>query len=377
MNKVNQERLLADFIRMAKIASPSKREGAFADELKRDLSALGFSVEIDQAGVAVDGDTGNIIATLAGNTHAEPLMLCCHMDTVEPCAHIEPLVDGDLIYTDGTTILSGDDKGGIAAIFEAIRQIKEQNIDHGMIQVVFTIGEEIGMFGSKNLDYTKIQAKQAVVFDAEGAPGTIVVQGPAKNVIKAVIQGKSAHAGLCPENGISAIQVVARAIDQMKLLRIDADTTANIGTISGGEATNIVAETVHVVAEARSLSNEKLAAQSAHMADCFEQAAADFGATAKVAVTRSYDAFHLPPDNSLVRSCMKTMESVGLKPKLGATGGGSDCNVFNGHGITAVDVAVGMTAVHSKAETIKLSDLVAVTRFIIELVEKRSGGVKA
>ena len=367
---VNQKRLLEQFIRMAKISSPSRKEGVFADYLKRELSALGFVVETDQAGEIVQGDTGNIFATLPGNKSAEPVMFCCHMDTVEPCTNIKPLVDGDVVHTDGSTILSGDDKGGIAAIFEAIRQIKEQNISHGTIQVVLTIGEEIGMFGSKNLDYKKIQAKKAIVFDAEGDPGTIVVQGPAKDVIEVTVQGKAAHAGLCPEKGISAIQVAAHAIDQMKLLRIDADTTANLGTIIGGEATNIVAEQVKLVAEARSLSNEKLDAQSAHMAQCFKQAAVDFGADVKVDIKRSYAAFHLSKDHPVVSECIAAMHSVGLEPKLASTGGGSDCNVFNGHGITAVDIAVGMTNVHSREESIKISDLATVTRFIMELIEK-------
>ncbi|HWR37933.1 MAG TPA: M20/M25/M40 family metallo-hydrolase [Patescibacteria group bacterium] len=368
MKDVNTNRLTDSFVSMAKIASPSLQENKFSEYVRQQLTELGFFVEEDQAGAATGGNTGNLIATLGGDAEREALMLCCHMDTVQPCQNIRPLIDGDTIHTDGSTILSGDDKGGIAAILEAVRQVKAAGVPHGTLQVVLTIAEEIGMFGSKNLDYSKIVAKKAIIIDAEGTPGTIVVQGPAKDVIKATIQGKSAHAGLAPETGVSAIQVAARAIDRMKLLRIDAETTANIGTIKGGEATNIVADRVEIIAEARSLSNEKLDAQSLHMKECFVAAAREFSVSAQVDIQRSYAAFTLTADNPLVRQCVKAMEQLGLQPQLVSTGGGSDCNVFNAKGITAVDLAVGMTNVHTKEESILISDLETVTRLLVEII---------
>jgi tripeptide aminopeptidase len=354
---------------MARIPSPSLQEGTFAKYVSQQLIELGFEVETDNAGKATGGDTGNIIATLAGDSKRGTLMLCCHMDTVQPCQNIQPLINGNTIYTDGSTILSGDDKGGIAAIIEAVYQIKEAGISHGTLQVVLTIAEEIGMYGSKNLDYSKILAKKAIILDAEGDPGTIVVQGPAKDVIKAIIQGKTAHAGLAPEKGISAIQVAARAIEQMNLLRIDEETTANLGTIKGGEATNIVADIVEIVAEARSLSNKKLDDQSGHMKACFEAAAKKFSASAQVNIERSYAAFQLTEDNPLVRQCVTAMEQLGIKPQLVSTGGGSECNVFNAKGISAVDLAIGMKDVHTKEETILISSLETTTRLLIEIIK--------
>ena len=363
------QRLVDQFVEMAKIASPSRKEAKFAAYMKKELEALGFSVEFDNAGEKVGGDTGNLIATLPGTKTAEPLMFCCHMDTVLPCEGIQPIIDGDVIHSDGTTILSGDDKAGIVAIVEAIRRIRERKVEHGLLQVVLTICEEVGMYGSKGLDYSKIKAKRAFIFDSSGAIGKIVVQGPAKDVIKAVVHGRSAHAGLAPEKGISAIQVAARAIDKMTLLRIDEETTANLGTISGGMATNIVADQVEVVAEARSLLNEKLDKQSGHMKECFEQAAREYGAGVDVTIDRSYAAFQLSPDTPAVKQCVEAMQRLGLEPKLQSTGGGSDCNVFNGHGITAVDLAIGMTDVHSKEESIKISDMETVTRLIESIIE--------
>ena len=367
---INTQRLLNQFLELVKIASPSRQEGDFAEHMCRELVSLGFNVATDAAGTVIGGNCGNIIATLPGAKSAETIMFCCHMDTVTPCENIHPVVTGDVIHADGTTILSGDDKGGIAAIFEAVRQVQEQKIAHGTIQVVLTIGEEIGMYGSKNLDYSKIQAKKAFILDADGPLGNIVIQGPAKNVIKATIYGKAAHAGMYPEQGINAIQVAARAIDQMKLLRIDTETTANIGTIAGGTATNIVTDQVDIVAEARSLSNDKLAVQSQHMKACFEKAAYDFGACVDVKIEPSYSAFQLKTDDAVVLQCSAAMKSLGLKPKLVSTGGGSDCNVFNAHGITAVDLAIGMTDVHTKAESIKISDLAATTCLIVEIIKQ-------
>ena len=364
-----RQRLVEQFLEMVKIASPSRQEGAFAAYLRKELEKLGFSVEMDAAGENAGGNAGNLIATLAGNNAAEPILFCCHMDTVTPCADIQPVVEGDVIRSDGATILSGDDKAGIAAILEGVRRIKERGVEHGQLQVLFTICEEVGMYGAKGLDYSKIKAKWAFVLDAEGPLGQIVVQGPAKDVIKAVIIGKSAHAGLNPERGVSAIQVAARAVNRMKLLRIDGETTANIGTICGGTATNVVAERVEIVAEARSLVNEKLDMQSRHMRECFDEAAREYGATVEVDIQRSYAAFNLTGQDPVVGHCVEVMKMLGLQPELVSTGGGSDCNVFNARGLTAVDLAIGMTDVHTREESIKISDMEKAACLIEGIIE--------
>lgn len=366
---VATQRLVKQFTDMVKISSPSRQEGDFAAYLQKELEALGFFVEVDAAGDNVGGNTGNLIATINGSKLCEALMFCCHMDTVLPCDTIQPVIADGVIRSDGTTILSGDDKAGIAAILEGVRRIRERGVAHGLLQVVFTICEESGMHGAKGLDYSKIKAKRVFVLDAEGPLGQIVVQGPAKDVIKVAVMGRTAHAGLNPERGISAIQIAARAVDRMKLLRIDEETTANIGTISGGIATNIVAERVEIVAEARSLVNEKLDAQSAHMKECFEQAAHEFGAEAQVDIQRSYAAFKLTETDPVVRQCIAAMQLLGLAPELVSTGGGSDCNIFNARGLSAVDLAIGMTDVHTKDESIKISDMETSARLIEAIIE--------
>lgn len=363
------QRLVGKFIDMVKISSPSRQEGAFAAYAQKELEALGFSVEFDAAGAKTDGNTGNLIASLPGSTDAEALMFCCHMDTVTPCVDIQPMIENGIIRSDGTTILGGDDKAGIAAIIEGVRRIQERGVEHGLLQVLLTICEEVGMHGAKNLDYSKVKARRVFVLDAEGPLGQIVVQGPAKDGIKAVVHGRTAHAGLSPERGISAIQVAARAIERMKLLRIDSETTANIGTISGGAATNIVAEQVEITAEARSLSNNKLDVQSTHMKTCFERVAAELGATVDVDIQRSYAAFKLTENDPVVQQCIAAMRSLRLNPELVSTGGGSDCNIFNACGMAAVDLAIGMTNVHTKEESIRISDLEMAACLIEALIE--------
>ena len=365
----NTQRLVDQFMAMAKIASPSRQEGRLAAYLKPELEALGFVVEFDSAGELAGGDTGNLIATLPGDPDIEPLVLSCHMDTVTPCIGVTPIVEDGVIRSDGTTVLGGDDKAGIAAILEGVRRIRERGVRHGLIQAVFTICEEVGMHGAMGLDYSKIRAKRAFILDADGPIGQILVRGPAKDAIHAVIHGRSAHAGLKPEAGISAIQVAARAIERMKLLRIDDETTANLGQISGGGATNIVTDRVEITAEARSLTNEKLDAQGAHMKACLEDAAHEFGATAEVTIERSYHAFSLDADEPVVRHCVAAMQSLVITPTLASTGGGSDCNVFNRHGMKAVDLSIGMTDVHTCMESLRIEDLEMTARLVEALIE--------
>ena len=372
----NTQRLVDQFLTMVRIASPSRQEGALAAYLQQELESSGFSVEFDRAGIEAAGNTGNLIATLAASSLAEPLMFCCHMDTVTPCTDVRPITTDGVIRSDGTTILGGDDKAGIAAILEGVRRIQERGVPHGLLQLVFTICEEVGMHGAKGLDYGRIRAKRVFVLDAEGPLGQIAVQGPAKDRIIATVHGLTTHAGLCPERGVSAIQVAARAIDRMHLLRIDEETTANIGTFNGGDATNIVAEQVVITAEARSLVNEKLDAQSAHMKACFEHAAHEFGVSVEVNIERSYAAFKLDEHDSVVRQCMQAMQDLGLQPELVSTGGGSDCNIFNARGLSAIDLSIGMTDVHTKAESIRIADLEMASRLVEMLIENNTTNIK-
>jgi tripeptide aminopeptidase len=369
---VNKQRLIGELVELVQISSPSSKEGAVARVLVDKLEQLGFEVYVDDAGVKSGGETGNIIATLKGTRQGKAVLFSSHMDTVNPAEGIKPIIDevNGIIKSDGTTVLGSDDKGGIAAILEAIRIIKENNIEHGDIQVVFSIWEEGGLFGAKYLDYSKINADFAFVLDGGGAPGKIIVKAPAQDSIEVKIKGKPAHAGLVPEEGISAIMVAARAIENMKLLRIDEDTTANIGTIKGGVATNIVMPELEILAEARSLDNSKLDAQTQHMVDTFKQAANDFGAEIEIKTKRMYEAFSVDENDEIVNMLKKIFSKMNIEPTVISTGGGSDTNVFNANGIKAVNLSVGMEKAHTLEEYIAIEDLMNSAKMVVEIIRE-------
>ena len=229
------------------------------------LQSLGGQVDVDDAGSRIGGDTGNVFARIPGTAPAAPpLLLCAHMDTVVPCQNIRPVMQGDVIKTDGTTVLGGDDKAGIVAILESVRVARERHVPHGPIEILFTICEENGLLGAKHFDVTRLASRRGLVLDCDGVD-ELITRAPAANHMSVTISGLAAHAGICPEQGLSAIQMAAEAIAGMKLGRLDEETTANLGVVQGGLAGNIVPDCVVIRGETRSLSVLKLEAQTAHM----------------------------------------------------------------------------------------------------------------
>ena len=369
---INKQRIIDEFIELVQIDSPTSKEGAVAKVLIEKLEKLGFEVYVDDAGVKSGGETGNVIATLKGNRTGKSVLFSSHMDTVSPCLGIKPIIDeaNGIIKSDGTTILGSDDKGGIAAILEAVKVIKENNIDHSDIQIVFSIWEEGGLFGAKYLDYSKVNPDYAFVLDSGGSPGEIIVKAPAQDKIEVKIKGRPAHAGLAPEEGISAVMVAARAIEKMKLLRIDEETTANIGIINGGVATNIVMPELEIVAEARSLDNSKLDVQTQHMVDMFKEAAAEFGAEIEINTERMYGAFNVDESDEIVSMMKKVFSNMGVDVNVTSTGGGSDTNILNANGIKAINLGIGMKKAHTLEEYIAIEDLLNSARMVVEIIKE-------
>src|SRR3712207_8208916 len=255
---INQERIKNLLLELVQIDSVSREERDVARRIKAYCEELGAEVFVDDAGEKVGGNTGNVIARFPGTIpSAEPIMMSAHMDTVVPGKGVKPIIEGDIIRTDGSTVLGGDDKSGCAVILETIRCLQEQNIPHAPIDAVFSICEEVGLLGAKNVDMSKIRARYGIVFDSDD-PGFLFTKGPSANHFEFKIYGLESHAGVAPEQGISAIKIAAEAIAAMKLGRIDEETTANIGVIEGGKATNIITNFVLLRVEARSHSEEKL-----------------------------------------------------------------------------------------------------------------------
>jgi tripeptide aminopeptidase len=374
---INEKRLIESFMELVRMDSISREERNIADFLIEKLENLGLEVIVDQAGEKAGANSGNIIAKLNGNTKvATPIMFAAHMDTVVPGKNINPLREGEKIISTGETILGADDKAGIAAVLEALHLIRENNILYGDIEILFTICEEVGLCGAKNLDVSQLKAQIGFILDAGGQVGQIIISAPSQNSLDFTIRGKSAHAGTNPEEGINAIQVAGVALSRMKLGRIDEETTANIGIISGGKATNIIPDEVILKGEVRSRNEGKLEKYTKELKKITEDTAQEFKARAEVKINREYHCYNLSPDDQVVKIARKAAKDIGLQSLLRPSGGGSDANIFNKKGLPSVVLAVGMEKVHTIEEYILIKELKNATEYILSIIKTVALGEK-
>ena len=357
---INTTRLLGTFLDLVQIDSPSGEEAKISQELAARLRHLGLDVQTDAL--------YNVVARRPGK--GEPLLLMAHMDTVMPGRGIKPVTRDGVVYSDGTTILGADDKSGIAVILEVLHVLREEAADSPPLEVVISVQEETGLIGIKGLDATGLESQIGVSFDAGDAPGTIVVTAPSHNILSAVVHGKAAHAGAEPENGVNAIVVAAQAVTAMPLGRIDEETTANIGTIHGGLARNIVPDRVELLGEARSRQEAKLEAQTTKMVEALQSAAKRQGATVDIDVQRAYNGYHLTEGDRTVARLMSACRALGVEPRLVPTGGGSDVNILNALGKQVVNLSTGMASVHTVEEHVALSDMAACAEIVLEFVRQ-------
>lgn len=369
MIKVNEDRIVKEFIELVQVDSETKYEAEISKVLKEKLTALGLEVYEDNSKETTGHGSGNLICTLKGNkADADPIYFTSHMDTVVPGQNIKPTIKGRIIRSDGTTILGADDKAGLAALLEMTRLIQEHNIQHGDIQFIITAGEESGLVGAKELDASLIKAKYGYAIDSNGEIGDIIVAAPYQAKLFATIKGKTAHAGVEPEKGISAISLAAKAISKMPLGRIDEETTANIGRFEGGKQTNIVVDHVEILAEARSLEKEKLDEQVKKMKEAFVNVAEELGGSAEVEVQLMYPGYKQQAGDQVVEIAREAAKSIGRESKLLKSGGGSDANIIAGLGIPTVNLAVGYEEIHTTNEHISIDNLVKITELITAIV---------
>lgn len=376
---INSARLSSEFARLAAIASPSRREGAISRYLTDRLKGLGAEVIMDDAGTRAESESGNLIARFpARGKSSAPLMVSVHMDTVEPADGVLPVLRDGVFTSAGETILGADDKAGIAEIIEALEVLREAEIPHGPLEIVVTICEEIGLLGAKLLDPKLIQARRGIALDTSGVD-LVIHRAPCANKLRFEIQGREAHAGIAPEKGISAIEIAARAISAMPLGRIDEETTANIGSINGGQATNIVAKKVVIEGEARSHDAAKLGRQTERMVACFEQAAREAARQidgervvpeVRVEVLSDYPLMHVSRQAGILTLIETAAARLGRTVEIKAAGGGSDANIFNGHGIETVILGTGMTDVHTVKESVRVDDMVQVAQLLVEIIRE-------
>lgn len=381
-NGVSRERLTALFLDLVRIDSLSRQEHLIAARLSRELAALGAEVWTDDAGTKVGGTTGNVLARLRGTAAVAPLILCAHMDTVIPGTGVQPIVDDDVIRSDGRTVLGGDDKSGCAIICEALRVLYDEGIPHGDVEVAFTICEEVGLLGAKHLDTSRLAARAGLVLDSD-APGHLFTRAPAANRLIFTVHGLAAHAGMAPERGINAIQVAAEGVAAMQLGRIDAETTANIGIVSGGDAVNVIPERVRLEGEARSHDAAKLAAQCRNMRAALESAAARHAVTvggelrcARVesVVEPSYEAMNVPDAAPIVQLVLQAAAALGHGVESASMGGGCDANILNGRGFQVANLGTGMREIHTVREWLRVSDMVRTAAVIVEMLRRHAAG---
>ena len=368
---MNKKRLLNGFLELVQIDSETKNEGKIAGFLKKELESIGFHVAEDDSSLRNGHGANNIIATLRGaESQAPAIYFTVHMDTVVPGIGVKPEVRDGYVYSDGRTILGADDKAGIAALLEMVRSIQEQQLEHGDIQFVITAGEESGLAGAKEFDPSLLFAEYGYAVDSDGKVGGIVTSAPYQAKLWTTIYGKTAHAGVAPEKGISAITIAAKAIAKMSLGRIDEETTANIGRFEGGRATNIVCDEVSILAEARSIREDKLAAQTTHMEMAFQEVAKSLGGSAKTDVKLMYPGFHFEETERAVQIAQKAAAKIGRPSPVLTSGGGSDANIFNGFGIPTVNLCVGYEEIHTKKERMPIEELEKLAELLVEIVKE-------
>ena len=341
------EALVTTLCRLVRIDSPSGSEQAIAEELARELAGLGLEVVRDES--------GNVIGRLDGT--GNPLALAAHMDSVPPCIGIEPVVVDGFVRSAGKTILGADDKAGLSAILELVRSLVHGDEPHRPIDVLFTVGEEVGMTGAKAVDLSCLRASEGVCLDASGAASSLVIGSPWHWRVDMRFEGRAAHAGVAPESGINAIQVAAKAVSEMTLGRLDHETTANVGVIHGGHAHNVVPEAVALEAEVRSLQPAKLHAQMQAMTDAAEQAANIPGAKVNIETVQLYPGYHHALELPAIQRVMGAMKAAGVNPNPVIRGGGSDANILTGRGLTLINLGVGYRFHHGTEEELEISEL--------------------
>ncbi|MEW9096000.1 MAG: M20/M25/M40 family metallo-hydrolase [Clostridiaceae bacterium] len=374
---MNKQRLLNNLIEMLKIHSPSKKEGEYANYLVNLLKEMGALIYLDEGHLEYGGDSPSIIAKFPGDIEGDGVTLAAHMDVVEPNSNVNPIVDGNIIKTDGTTTLGGDDKGGIAAIIESLRTIIEEKIPHRDIYIILTPCEEIGMLGAKYFDWNTVPrdmfpAKNMIVVDNAGKSGLIAHSAPSKYDIEICFQGKKAHAGIEPEKGINAITVASYALSLMNIGRIDNLTTSNISKINSEFPSNVVPDVCRINGEIRSHSEDRILEIIELYKKSCDESIEKLGGSYKLDYKCDYPV--LKPKDNLVfaKQFAKIYEELNIPSELKVIGGGSDSNIFAKQGFNSIIIGVGMNNVHTVEEYLEIDELLKTTEALVRYIKRES-----
>jgi tripeptide aminopeptidase len=357
------------FCELAAVPSPPGEERAVADLVVRYLRDCGVEVDEDDCGPAIGSTMGNVYARLEPTAAGDPLFLCAHLDTVPPTATIEPVVHDGVVRNAAGTILGADDKAAVAVMLEAARRVLAERRPHAGIELLFTPKEEVGLVGASAFDHDRLLARIGYVYDQAAPIGVVILGAPYSQSLEVTFHGRAAHSGMHPEDGRSAIAAAARAISEFRLGRVDEHSTANVGTITGGTATNIVPEWCTFVAEARSHDERKLADLVREMQDAITFAAGVAECDVETKTQKSYRGYRFSKQDRAVSLAAQALAACGYEVTYDLSGGAADANVFNDRGLECVNLANGMTDIHTPDEHIAVADLDAMVDVTLALVD--------
>src|SRR5205085_796487 len=357
------------FTELAALPSPPGEERAVADVVTRYLCDLGLDVDEDDAGPRVGSSIGNVYARIPASDGGRSLFFCAHLDTVPPTGPIEPVLDDGVVRNAAGTILGADNKSAVAVMLEATRRVVAENKPHAGIELLFTPKEEVGLLGAAAFDAGRLEARVGYVYDQAAPIGEVILGAPSAHSMEVRFHGRAAHSGMYPEEGRSAIAAAARAISDLRLGRIDDETTANVGLIEGGTAGNIVPEWCTFLVEARSHDEKKLQDVVQEMLDATAFAAGLEDCAVETEVHKSYRGYCFKPEDEVVRIAHAALERSGFTPSYGLSGGAADANVFNERGLSCLNLANGMQDIHTPDERIAVDDLERMVDVTLALVD--------
>jgi len=357
------------FFELAAIPSPPGEERTVADRVMAELESLGLSVSEDDTGPSIGSTMGSLLARLEPTTNGTPILLCAHLDTVPPQGPIEPVVEDGIVRNAGGTILGADNKAAVVAMVEGARRVLDGGRPHAGLELLFTAKEEVGLRGAYAFDRSRLQAQLGYVYDQAAPIGEIVLGAPSAVALEVTFRGRAAHAGMVPEDGRSAIAAASRAIADFRLGRIDAETSANVGVISGGTARNIVPDTCTFFPEVRSHDEAKLADVVREMEESCAFAASLGECEVGVQTDRSYRSYRLRKSDPVVRFAEEALGRCGFTPSYSVIGGGADANVFNERGLPCAVLANGMAEIHTPNEHIAVADIESMVDVTLALLD--------
>lgn len=374
-SEAERARLNDTFVELCRIISPSGHERPCVDHVAAELRRMGLDVDEDGAGPAAGADSGNLYTRIPG-AGSDSIMLCAHLDTVPATDAIEPVLVAGAYENANDAILGADNKAAVAILLELARRLTDAPAPPQVgVELIFTVSEENGLRGAKAFDRTRLSSRFGYVFDHASPIGDIVLAAPTHQLLIAELRGTAAHAGVRPESGRSAIVAAARAIATMTLGRLDEETTANVGIISGGTATNVVPERCRVEAEVRSVSDDRVEAVLTEMIDAFQDTADAAECDLDVTVEKMFTGYRLKPSAPAVLHAERALRACGYEPRPITTGGGADANAFIAAGFSCVNLADGTERNHRPDERISVDALEGMFDVAIALIEEAAHGI--